>query len=227
MTTCAPDIALERARAGTLNESASVAWKDHIEGCPACQDRLRSMIEEAEVFAASGDANAMRARLVAAAQTAASPERKRAGLRRWVKPLGLAAAAAVLAGLVLGLWPRPEREPWGLKGGAGLSILVASGGGTVEHEGAPLPPGTTIQLVWTSAQAGFLTVRAASHDEWLVPERGESAVRVEVGRHPLGRAVVLDDRRLDLEVTFAPVPFARAAPPRSAVTSTATVEVHP
>lgn len=116
------DLDLDALRIGAGRDEL----RAHLESCPACQARQASLTAAADDFAARFNPAGLAAQTLEA--TGARPHRA-----AWWPALGLVAAA----GLVVGVWPRPDEVR--AKGGAEAVELHVKAPGGVTRVRGPVP----------------------------------------------------------------------------------------
>jgi hypothetical protein len=190
---CLSDFAIERSLLGEVAVPAErAAIEQHLASCPACRSRrwelaaAPAQVPDPAFWGQAVSGPVARAR---------SRSRRLAG--------GLAAAAALAAGLVLAWPPRPA-ERAGTTGerakGGGLVLEVvarrADGRVFAVFDGTALRPGDAVRFVLTAPVAGHAAVLGldgAGHVSLYAPATSEGTLPVAAGKGALPGSIVIDD----------------------------------
>lgn len=155
---------LARMHAGELEGAELEQARAHVEQCEACQAFLDELVRTREAFDAGHDRDGFLRRVEASVSAPAGrPAPDLPWWQRLLRPVPLAAGAALLAGvLVLVLWT-PPRGPGGpdrMKGGElelGYYVMQA-GEPVVAGPGHRLEPGDRIQFRLTAPAGGYVHI---------------------------------------------------------------------
>ena len=212
-----PPLAFELLLAGTAPGDPERRWREHLQGCPPCRERLAEARALGESWARSPEADRVR-RLLAATPPAAGVRRANRPLsltlrwRRWWT-LGLALPVAALTAW---LWIVPARPPapavaFVARGNGVLGLTVERGGQievwpapAQETPVGPLRAGDRVQLTWSAPRSGHLVVLALDRDgdvHRLFPEAGPAGAPVAAGGpRPVGPSLQIDPGTAPLRV---------------------------
>jgi len=194
---------LTRLHAGELGGEDRDQVQAHLDGCTACRSAFENLELSRVAFDQGHDREAFLRRVQEAA--ARPPESDDVPGSWWLKllrPVPLAAGAAVLAGvLVLVLWSPPaERgDTTRMKGGAlELGYYVMEPGGPVVAEpDRPLHPGDRIQFRLTAPAGGYVHIVGideASAASVYFPPPGTTSEPFPGGAgRPVPGSIILDD----------------------------------
>ncbi|MCI0572050.1 MAG: DUF4384 domain-containing protein [Myxococcaceae bacterium] len=164
---------LTRLRAGELTASEETTVSTHLGSCPPCAAKLAELEEEAVRFEVRIPFARFEAG-VRAKSARRAPGRKLA----WLVPTLSLAAAAVLAVVAL---PRTDAPGNRLKGGADVTLAIASASGTQRTAQAAGPEalarGDRVRIGYTAGSLRFIlavSVDATGEVTPLYPEAGTS-----------------------------------------------------
>jgi hypothetical protein len=201
------DFALEHLLAGEGGGPLAETWRRHVSTCGACAAKLAGLAANSARYRASPQARSLRRALVEAED---SSQRSRRPLSRRLRRLPIPAALVAAASIAICIErPPAPRDDMQVKGPGRMGVVVWRGGGPWPWDGKPLQPGDDVQLSWSSAESGFLTVlaRETGGDVMvLVPERGDSAQATSAGPpRPVGSSIKImpDSQTLDVAACFS------------------------
>ncbi len=233
---CPSDLALDQWLAEALAPDVAAPLAAHCEGCAACSARVA---ERRAGFAAFEGLDERRL-LANVHRRLAEPTRFGdwftgwfKGLRLWMLPVGLAAAAALVVALRVPAEPGPTApaltgegaaapppvDGVRVKGGLSLNVhrLVAGGGSEAMLSGAAFAPGDRLRFVVDVPSAGQVRVLGVEADGDLYtawPLDAAAATTLPAGRRQaLPGAVALDDTPGDETLFVVHCPDA-SGPPR-------------
>lgn len=177
--------ALRQLFAGELKGEAAQRARTHADGCERCRAKLHELEQEQHGFEQTIDFDRFARGVEAAQRRARNAEVQARAQTRWLRP-ALAAAAMLVAVAVVGLGPILLRQQPvhrnGLKGGAGMDLVIKGAGNGPQRMASPdvaalLAPGERVRIGYQAGALGY--VAAVSVDEHgevtpLYPQEGQS-----------------------------------------------------